>query len=58
MCNAGGDEMEGFIGGSGIWAPLRGKVGGPERSQDSLTVVDVDIDVLKVRDVPKYQRCS
>lgn len=56
MCNAGGDETEGFIGGSGVWAPLRGKIGGPARSEDSLTMVDVDLAVLKVS--LQYAACA
>jgi hypothetical protein len=47
MCNAGGDEIEGFMGGSGVWAPLRGcvaKMGAAEGVQ----VVEVDPSVLKV----------
>ncbi|GFZ47998.1 hypothetical protein JCM24511_05745 [Saitozyma sp. JCM 24511] len=46
MCNAGGDEIEGFMGGSGVWAPLRGcvaKMGAAEGVQ----VVEVDPAVLK-----------
>ncbi|WWD20802.1 hypothetical protein CI109_105279 [Kwoniella shandongensis] len=46
MCNAGGDAREGFMGGSGIWAPLRGRIGGCG-VEAALEVVDVDLAVLK-----------
>ncbi|AAW46909.1 hypothetical protein CNBM0660 [Cryptococcus deneoformans B-3501A] len=46
MCNAGGDAIEGFMGGSGVWAPLRGRVGGCG-VEASLQIVDVETDVLK-----------
>lgn len=39
MCNAGGDAIEGFMGGSGVWAPLRGRVGGCG-VEASLQIVD------------------
>ncbi|KAK8847724.1 hypothetical protein IAR55_005583 [Kwoniella newhampshirensis] len=48
MCNAGGPAEEGYIGGSGVWMPLKGKVGGHEGEQVGLKVVDVDLEVLKV----------
>ncbi|WVQ95307.1 hypothetical protein IAU59_002402 [Kwoniella sp. CBS 9459] len=46
MCNAGGDPLEGFMGGSGVWVPLRGQVAscGVEAK---LEIVDVDLKVLK-----------
>lgn len=47
MCNAGGDDMEGFMGGSGVWAPLRGCVTRMEAGEGT-EVVDVDLGVLKV----------
>jgi predicted amidohydrolase len=47
--NPGGDRKKGgFMGGSGIWAPLRGKIGGYEREEVGVTFVDVDLGVLKV----------
>ncbi|WVQ86140.1 hypothetical protein IAT38_008308 [Cryptococcus sp. DSM 104549] len=49
MCNAGGDDREGFMGGSGIWAPLRGRVGGCGVGAE-LKVLDVDVGVLKIRE--------
>lgn len=53
MCNAGGDAIEGFMGGSGVWAPLRGRVGGCG-VEASLQIVDVETDVLKVLNFSKY----
>jgi len=48
--NPGGDRKEGgFMGGSGVWAPLKGKIGGYEREEVGLQFVDVDLGVLKVR---------
>ncbi|XAO27081.1 hypothetical protein I312_105923 [Cryptococcus bacillisporus CA1280] len=46
MCNAGGAAIEGFMGGSGIWAPLRGRVGGCG-AEAGLQIVDVEMGVLK-----------
>ncbi|CAD6570667.1 MAG: hypothetical protein TREMPRED_005947 [Tremellales sp. Tagirdzhanova-0007] len=47
LCNAGGPADEGYIGGSGVWMPLRGKVGGCSGMTAELSVVDVDLTVLK-----------
>lgn len=47
MCNAGGDDAEGFMGGSGVWAPLRGKVG-QMGNAPGVAVYEVDLGVLKV----------
>ncbi|WWC98270.1 hypothetical protein V866_005161 [Kwoniella sp. B9012] len=47
MCNAGGDPLEGFMGGSGAWVPLRGKVASCE-VESKLEIVDIDLGVLKV----------
>ncbi|KAK8850624.1 hypothetical protein IAR55_004543 [Kwoniella newhampshirensis] len=49
MCNAGGDALEGFMGGSGVWAPLRGRVGGCGVGA-ALEVVEIDLNVLKIRE--------
>ncbi|ODN77925.1 hypothetical protein L202_05025 [Cryptococcus amylolentus CBS 6039] len=46
MSNAGGDAREGFMGGSGVWAPLRGRVGGCGVGKE-VKIVDVDVGVLK-----------
>lgn len=47
--NPGGDRKDGgFMGGSGVWAPLKGKIGGYEREEVGVEFVDVDIGVLKV----------
>lgn len=48
MCNAGGPAEKGYIGGSGVWMPLKGKVGGCEGVTPGMSVVDVDLGVLKV----------
>ena len=47
MVNAGGPAVEGFAGGSGVWAPLRGKIGGLN-GEEGLMFVDVNTDLLKV----------
>lgn len=48
LSNAAGDESKGFMGGGGIWAPLRGKVAGFERAEEGLVYADVDLpNVLK-----------
>ena len=47
--NPGGDRKEGgFMGGSGIWAPLKGKIGGYDREEVGVEFVDVELGVLKV----------
>ncbi|WVN89073.1 uncharacterized protein L203_104289 [Cryptococcus depauperatus CBS 7841] len=46
MCNAGGDPMLGFMGGSGVWAPLRGRIEGCGVEPEVKTV-DVDLGLLK-----------
>lgn len=48
MCNAGGPASEGYIGGSGVWMPLKGKLGGFEGGEVGLKIVDIDLTVLKV----------
>lgn len=54
MCNAGGDSDEGFMGGSGVWGPFMGRIGGWEISEGDaaskagLRTVEVDLDILKV----------
>ncbi len=47
MCNPGGDPLQGFMGGSGAWAPLRGRIG-RQNGEAGLEVVEVDLSVLKV----------
>lgn len=47
--NPGGSRDEGFMGGSGVWAPLRGKVGGFEGEEVGMKIVEIDVGVLKVR---------
>lgn len=42
MSNAGGDDRENFMGGSAVWAPLRGRIGGFDANQVGVTVVEVD----------------
>lgn len=49
MCNAGGPASEGYIGGSAIWMPLKGKLGGVEGVEAGMKIIDVDLGVLKVR---------
>lgn len=46
MCNAGGASAE-FMGGSGVWQPLRGLVGGLEAAE-GIQIVNIDMGVLKV----------
>jgi predicted amidohydrolase len=47
MCNAGGPAEERFIGGSGVWMPLKGKLAGLDGSE-GMKVVTVDLGVLRV----------
>lgn len=47
--NPGGSRDQGFMGGSGVWAPLRGKVGGFEGEKVGMEIVEVDMGVIKVR---------
>ncbi|WRT63098.1 uncharacterized protein IL334_000001 [Kwoniella shivajii] len=47
MCNAGGLAKDGYIGGSSVWMPLKGKVGGCQNENVELAIVDVDLDILK-----------
>ena len=52
--NPGGDRQEGgFMGGSGIWAPLKGKIGGYDREEVGVEFVDVELGVLKVCLLPE-----
>lgn len=44
MCNPGGDNE--FMGGSGVWQPLRGRVGGFPASDVGIAYADVDTDDL------------
>lgn len=54
-CNAGGDrDKDGFMGGSGVWAPLLGKFAGFEGEEVGVRVVDVDLGILKVRGRRSY----
>ncbi|KAK4684937.1 hypothetical protein P7C73_g5227, partial [Tremellales sp. Uapishka_1] len=56
MCNAGGNASEGFMGGSAVWAPLQGRVGGFDDETTGVKVIDVDIKVLKdARDTYKIR---
>jgi hypothetical protein len=48
MVNAGGPTEEGYIGGSGVWMPLKGKLGGFDNEEVGLRIVDVDLGVLDV----------
>lgn len=48
MVNAGGPREEGFMGGSGVWAPLLGRVDGFDASEVGMKIVEVDLDILKV----------
>lgn len=55
--NPGGPRDEGFMGGSGVWAPLRGKVGGFEGEKVGMSVVDVDLAVIVVSSSPSRASC-
>jgi predicted amidohydrolase len=46
--NPGGSRDEGFMGGSGVWAPLKGKIGGYDREEVGLQFVDIDLKALEV----------
>lgn len=54
MCNAGGDEPRGFMGGSGIWQPFKGKLRGSPISlptEDATTDLQqyvIDLGILPV----------
>lgn len=48
MVNAGGPREEGFMGGSGVWAPLLGRIDGYAASQVGRKIVEIDLDLLKV----------
>ncbi len=45
MCNPGGTGD--FMGGSGVWQPLRGRVAGFSDSAVGIAYADVDTDSLK-----------
>jgi len=45
MCNAGGDDKEGFMGGSAVWAPLVGRAGGCGVAPE-MAIVDIDVDAV------------
>ncbi|KAF7973026.1 hypothetical protein HWV62_16424 [Athelia sp. TMB] len=54
MVNAGGPVSEGFIGGSGVWLPFKGMLGGvgvggapDDNKVEGMRVVQVDLSVLK-----------
>lgn len=53
MCNPGGSAAEGYIGGSGVWMPLKGKLAGVNGVEAGFEVVNVDLTVLKVSLVMK-----
>ena len=53
MCNAGGSHDEGYIGGSGVWMPLKGQLGGTKGGEAELAIVDVDLEVLKVSQISR-----
>jgi hypothetical protein len=36
------------MGGSGIWAPLKGKIGGYEKEEVGVQFVDVDLQAMRV----------
>lgn len=36
------------MGGSGVWAPLKGKIGGYDREEVGLQFVDIDLKALEV----------
>ena len=48
--NCGGPRAKGFLGCSGVAAPLKGRVGGTSGCEEEVTVVEVDLDVLIVSD--------
>lgn len=56
LCNIGGDPQHGYMGGSGVWAPLRGNVGGVHGSEACLCVLEIDMNVVKdAREVCKIR---
>lgn len=56
--NPGGSRDEGFMGGSGVWAPLRGRVGGFEGAEVGMKVIDIDLGVIKVSQVVLRSWCG
>ncbi|KAJ9105988.1 hypothetical protein QFC19_003323 [Naganishia cerealis] len=50
MCNAGGDDARGLMGGSGVWMPFKGKLHGEEYASKttSLCFYDLDLSLLAV----------
>lgn len=48
MVNAGGPREEGFMGGSGAWAPLLGRIDGFDAPEAGMKVIEVDLGMLKV----------
>jgi len=48
MVNAGGSREDGFMGGSGVWAPLLGRADGFDGPDVGVKTVEVDLSVLKV----------
>ncbi len=47
LSNVAGEEGAGCMGGSGVWAPLRGRVAGFERAEEGIVYADVDLAVLQ-----------
>lgn len=47
LCNCGGDPMSGYMGGSGVWVPLRGNIGGIPGPGAGLRIMEIDMNVLQ-----------
>lgn len=48
FCNAGGPVEEGFLGLSGVYQPILGRVGGFDGPDEQTRVVELDLDVQRV----------
>lgn len=49
FCNAGGPAEEGFLGLSGIYAPIIGRVKGSfTNSEVGMRVIDIDMDIQEL----------
>lgn len=49
FCNAGGPAEEGFLGLSGVYAPIAGRIAGSfEDSEEGMRVVEVDLGIQEI----------
>lgn len=49
FCNVGGPKEKGFLGLSGVYAPLVGRVEGSfDDGEEGMRIVEMDMDIIKV----------